>query len=683
MSDEIIYRLAEHASILADWTDAADRSQRVSVDALRNILEALGYACDTQKRAEDSLGALAAVGPSRQPGFVTCDVGTPITLNVEEDHGRLVYEDGTRQDVRLQHNEPNQAILAPIAQPGYHVIELGDRALTLAVAPQRCFTLADAAQGEKLWGLAVQLYGLPRKGDDGIGDTAALALLARSSATNGADAVAISPTHALFAARPDMFSPYAPSNRLLLNPLLADPGSVFERPDIEAAAQIFSAEAPQAERLIDWPRAAKQKMALLRKLFEVFSSRPDNDALVRDFAGFRQAGGKLLESHARFEAIHAEIAAQDPFNADWRTWPAEFSAPDARAVADCAAAHARDVTFHIFLQWLADRAFGAAQFAARDAGMRLGLIADLAVGMAPGGSYTWAYRQDVLSGLTVGAPPDLFNAHGQNWGLTTFSPTGLAERDFRPFIDTLRAAMRHAGGIRIDHILGLNRLWVVPEGKGAGEGAYLSYPFRDLLRLVRLESTRARAIVIGEDLGTVPPGFRSILSESGIAGLDVLWFSRDKDGFADPRQWRHDAVAMTTTHDLPTIAGWWCGADIAFRAKHGLLSNERGEEADRAADRTGLWRAIIEAEVATAPPPSEEEASTVVDDAIAFVASSAAPLVLLPLEDLLGLEEQPNVPGTIDTHPNWRRRYPIAASGIFEAPNVAARVRALNQRRRA
>jgi 4-alpha-glucanotransferase len=686
LNDEMIYRLARRAGLLVDWTDAAEQPQRVSVDALRRILAALGYACDTRKSAEDSLATLATIAASPRPGLITCDIDTPITLpNVEGKHGRLVYEDGTQQDIRLQRNQSNQAILAPIPRPGYHILDLDDRAITLAVAPRRCFTLADATQDEKLWGLAVQLYGLRRGGDYGIGDTSALSRLARAAAANGADVIAISPTHALFTARPDIFSPYAPSNRLLLNPLLADPGSSFERQDIEAAAQTVPTDALWSERLIDWPRAAKGKMALFRALFDLFSSRLSNvdDELVRHFASFRKAGGALLEGHARFEAIHAKIVAHDPLDADWRRWPAEFSAPNEKAVSDYAAAHARDVTFHVFLQWLADRAFGAAQRAARHAGMRLGLVADLAVGMEPGGSHTWAYRQDVLSGLTIGAPPDLFNAQGQNWGLTTFSPSGLVAHNFKPFIDTLRAAMRYAGGIRIDHILGLNRLWVVPDGANASEGAYLSYPFHDLLRLVRLESMRHRAVVIGEDLGTVPPGLRSLLSESGIAGLDVLWFSRDENGFADPSQWRRDAVAMTTTHDLPTVAGWWRGADISFRAEHGLVSNEGGEETVRAADRHDLWRAFTEAKVATTPPPPPEETSAVIDEAITFVSSSGAPLVLLPLEDLLGLEEQPNIPGTIDTHSNWCRRYPIPVAETFDAPDVAARIKVLNKRRRA
>ena len=249
-----------------------------------------------------------------------------------------------------------------------------------------------------------------------------------------------------------------------------------------------------------------------------------------------------------------------------------------------------------------------------------------------------------MSRLTVGAPPDLFNQRGQNWGLTTFSPRALIERDFEPFLATLRAAMRHAGGIRIDHILGLKRLWVVPDGTPSSEGAYLTYPFEDMLRLIRLESARQRAIVIGEDLGTVPEGFRDALAKNGIAGMEVLWFAQDKKGFVDRRKWRADAVAMTATHDLPTVAGWWRGSDIAFRAGQGLVSNEREEEAARSAARKDLWRVFVAADIASSQPPTPEVPGPIVDDAIAFVAESPSPLVLLPLEDLLGLERSRTCP---------------------------------------
>ena len=296
--------------------------------------------------------------------------------------------------------------------------------------------------------------------------------------------------------------------------------------------------------------------------------------------------------------------------------------------------------------------------------MRIGLISDVAVGMNPGGSHAWSRPQDLLLGLSVGAPPDLFNTRGQDWGLTAFSPQALLSTGFEPFIATLRAAMRAAGGVRIDHAMGLTRLWLVPRGAPPSEGAYLTYPLDDLLRLIALESHRHRAIVIGEDLGTVEPEFRERMAQAGIAGMDVLWFQRDGKKFLPPAKWRRDAVAMTSTHDLPTVAGWWRGADIETRAKLGLADEAR-ERKERAQDRKSLWSAFRKDGVTTKTMPPSSEPAPAVDAAVAFTAQSPAPLALIPIEDVLGLTEQPNLPGTIDEHPNWRRRLQKAIRGTL------------------
>jgi 4-alpha-glucanotransferase len=678
VSGEAIYDLACRAGILVNWVDAADRPQRVPPATLRRVLDALGYSCATEKDVQRSLGQLSAAKPEAPEKFLVCDVGAPVTLaDVKADYGRLVFEDGAKRDIRLQRDGAGHASLTAISQLGYHELHVDDRVIVLAVAPKRCFTFADVAPDEKLWGVAAQVYGLKRDGDGGIGDTVALSMLAREAAAKGADAIAISPIHALFTARPDKFSPYSPSTRLFLNPLFADPSAISAQ-DGTAALQN---DAQVADVLIDWPSAASRKMALLREVFDNFRVCVKNggDTLARRFLAFRQAGGEMLENHARFEAIHAAMVRRDLSNDGYRTWPETFSRPENSAVSVYAAEHETEITFHIFLQWLADESLRRTQNAAHEFGMRIGLIGDLAVGMEPSGSYAWSRPDDVLPNLTIGAPADVFNEEGQNWGLTALSPRALVERGHEPFIETLRAAMRHVGGVRIDHILGLKRLWMIPSGASPRDGAYLTYPLDDLLRLLRLESLRHRAIVIGEDLGTVPAGFRATLSLSGIAGMDVLWFSRDKNGFLSPEQWRRDAVALTSTHDLPTVTGWWQGADIRFRAENGLLSDRGMEEPARKNDREALTQAFAEADVVAQSPEHEER--SFVSDAIAFVAKSPAPLVLVPLEDMLGLEEQPNVPGTTDQHPNWRRRYPVAADRIFDSPLTLSRAKSLSRRR--
>jgi 4-alpha-glucanotransferase len=333
----------------------------------------------------------------------------------------------------------------------------------------------------------------------------------------------------------------------------------------------------------------------------------------------------------------------------------------------------------MFLQWLAARSFSAVQDDARRNGMRIGLISDIAVGMNPGGSHAWSRPHDLLLGLSVGAPPDLFNTRGQDWGLTAFSPQALLGTGFESFIATLRAAMRAAGGVRIDHAMGLTRLWLVPRGASPADGAYLSYPLDDLLRLIALESHRHRAIAIGEDLGTVQPDFRRRMTGAGIAGMDVLWFQRDGRGFLPPPQWRSDAVAMTSTHDLPTVAGWWSGADIGTRAELGLADGRRETKA-RTQDRKALWSTFRAGGVTTANEPSSSKPETAVDAAIAFTARSPAALALIPIEDVLGLVAQPNLPGTIDEHPNWRQRLETPSAELLDAPRVRARLKTLRER---
>ena len=314
-------------------------------------------------------------------------------------------------------------------------------------------------------------------------------------------------------------------------------------------------------------------------------------------------------------------------------------------------------------------------------------------------------------GLNVGAPPDLFNAHGQDWGITSFSPHALRRDNFAPFIATLRANMRHAGGIRIDHILGLARLWLVPNGAGAREGVYLRYPLDDLLRIIALESVRARAIVIGEDLGTVPPGLRERLTEHGVDGMRVLWFERQADGqFADPAAWPLQSVALSSTHDLPTVAGWRAQRDIDWRAympptpdaatldaeRQRRVDDLRALESAMHAERSDATPDVVEAQadhLRADRLPSQRWASADLDDAaqaqvarqtflrtvFTHMARAGSRLLILPLEDVFGVVEQPNIPGTIDEHPNWRRR--IGPSCSFDDPDVQTRLSSVQRLR--
>ncbi|MFM0053259.1 4-alpha-glucanotransferase [Caballeronia grimmiae] len=681
--------LAERAGFEVEWQDAHKTTQRVPENTLRILLEKLGLPCGNATQIKQSMAAVDAEASGRKlPPLITAEVDRGIALPVSVAKSgaryRVELESGEIIDGRFTSPKGETALLAPIAEPGYHTLVINDHRTTLAVAPARCYTIddawrslnEDAKAAPPLFGIAAQVYGLRRNGDGGIGDFTALASLATKAAKHGSHALPISPMHAMFSAEPNKYSPYSPSSRLFFNIAHIDPAAVLGAPAARAAIEKAGVadELAELERLplIDWPRAMKARIAVLRALFDAFSQDSDS-AFAKDFASFVKEGGRPLEDHARFEALQAEQIAQNG-EGHWRNWPEALRDPRSDAVAAFAEANRREVDFFLFTQWLAAKGLMHAQHAARDAGMAVGLVADLAVGCDSAGSHAWSYRDEMLNGVSVGAPPDLFNQAGQSWGLTTFSPRAMRMQGFSAFIDMLRCSFAQAGGIRIDHILGLRRLWLVPEGESAKDGAYLRYPIDDLLRLIALESWRHRAIVVGEDLGTVPPGFSERLQEHGLLGIRVLWFERaeEGEGFKPPREWSSGVTATTTTHDLPTVTGWWRGEDIEWRSKIGqTMARDDGRDPvevameERGEDRAHLWRAFQEAGVAPADVEAPPVDNAPVDEALAFVGMTPAPLVTYPLEDLLGLAEQPNLPGSIDEHPNWRRRLTLPVDELF------------------
>ncbi len=651
MSDDALKALADAAGLAPRWKDYRGTWHDVTPDTLRSVLRTLDLPADSEADVRASTERLHAPSEALPP-LLTLPAGAAMP-SPRPGAFRLVLEDGEVIDGRDD--------IPPIQQTGYHRLEIGNLEMTVAVTPHACVGLPAG----RPWGIAAQLYSLRRDGDAGIGDFAALSGFVKAAARHGADAVAISPVHAQFSADPDRFSPYAPSSRIMLNVLHADavaPDAALERSE-----------------LVDWPAAARLRLAQFRAMFD---RNEEADAL----AAFRAQHGETLESHARFEALHAHFFGADPSKWNWRSWPDAYRSPASPEVAAFAATHAGEVAFHAYLQFLADRGLAGAQAAAKAAGMRIGLISDLAVGTDGGGSHAWSRQDEMLIGLGVGAPPDLLNTQGQNWGITAFSPRGLRQHGYGAFIEMLRAALRHAGGVRIDHVMGLARLWVVPDGASSGDGAYLHFPVQDLLRLTALESHRHGAIVLGEDLGTVPEGFQDQLISAGLLGMRVLWFERARDdGFIAPGHWSHQAVGMTSTHDLATTAGWWSGRDIFWRHKIGLLADDdavRREEQERARDRAMLWDAMRASGAAVGDQPAPDATGRATDAACAHVARAACGLAMLPLEDVLGRIEQPNLPGTLDEHPNWRRRMDGPAEALFDASEVAARLATVAEARK-
>jgi (1->4)-alpha-D-glucan 1-alpha-D-glucosylmutase len=571
----------------------------------------------------------------------------------------------------------------PDALPiGYHRVDLvvDGKSLAsarLALAPTDCYRPALLENGQRVWGPAVQLYGVRSERNWGVGDFTDLAGIVRTCAAHGAAFVGTSPLHALYPGNPEHNSPYSPSSRLYTNVLALDAEAIADFHECDAARSLVASGDFQSTLarlretdLVDYERVARVKLPVLRLLHRHFRDThlAQSSARAAEFRDFVRDHGPALARHATFDALQGRLQGADEAIWGWPAWPDELKDPNGAAVARFADEHADDIEFYAYLQWQAELQRTAVAAVAEACGMPIGVYADLAVSIDRGGAEAWANQRIYAAGASVGAPPDAFNAQGQDWGLPPIVPERLREAGYAPFIETLRANMRHAGALRIDHVMGLMRLYWIPLGQSAANGAYVSYPFDDLLGLLALESHRHRCLVIGEDLGTVPRDIRRVLAENLVLSYRVLLFERDDaHGFYPPDAYPPLALVTASTHDLPTLAGWWEGRDIALRAEYGLLSPGADRERsmrERELDRGHLLRAIeraslLPAGVDVAAPPA------VLDAELAgaihrYLAASPSALMVVQPEDLFGVCEQANLPGTTEAAPNWRRKLPVA-----------------------
>jgi len=652
---EQLHALAEAIGLARTWWDL-DGFEHVVTDAsLRRISQALGYPAGSETQLAASLEQVAREA-LEVPAMIVTEVGRPTPLPPAMRQASLTAPDGRPRQLDLA-----EWTLPPVDEPGYYTLTLGAHTLTLAVAPATCPTIDSLGKG-RLWGVGVQIPALRPPGTGDFGDLGDLADAVVRLAAEGADAVAINPVHALFPGFGVDFSPYSPSSRLHLNAAAADPALVGLPP---IAADIGNADTP----LIDWAAALPRRLAALHRIFDALDD--ETRATVA-----RETADAGLRRHAIFDALDAHWRPQGARG--WRDWPAEYHDPDASAVARFVVENADEVAFHTFAQWLTAKSLAAVQARAKSAGMAIGLLADLAVGVHTGGSDSWGLRDEMLQGLTIGAPPDPLGPHGQNWNLTGFSPRGLARTGYAPFIATIRTALASAGALRIDHAFGLARLWVIPQGEPSSAGAYLTYPFDDLVRLVALEAQLAGAVIVAEDLGTAPHGFTAAVEARGMLGMRVLWFERAADrGFIGAADYDAQAVAMTGTHDTPTVAGWWTGRDLEWAEALGRLpegTTPADAQAEREWDRGLLWATLTHDREAR---PAADDPGPVLTAALRHIGSTRCGLAIAPLEDLLGEVEQPNLPGTVTEHPNWRRRFDAPLGALLAKGDVAARVQAL------
>ena len=548
-----------------------------------------------------------------------------------------------------------------------------DTSFELCVPDGAACYLPDA--GACMWGIAAQLYQVRSARNWGMGDFADLAELAQIAGAAGADFIGLNPLHALFLANPTHCSPFSPSNRRFLNPLYiaVDRAPGFEPGMIDGAAL----KNARAADLVDYVAVANLKLPALRALWR---QAPGSEGLD----DFRAAGGKALHHHALFEAVSEHLAAEG-FGAGWAGWPEEWHDVDGPAVRSFAEQNPDAVEFHIWLQWLADRQLRDARDACRAAGMRIGLYLDFAVGEAPDGSGAWSDRQLVMPGIHVGAPPDYFNEDGQDWGLAPLSPVKMAERRAAPFRALMEDATHRAGAIRIDHAMGLWQLFLIPAGMTAAEGTYARYPFAHMITALARASQDGRTIIIGEDLGNVPEGFREVMEAVGILSYRILLFERDEAGFIPPERYPEKALVCLSTHDLPTFQGWWRGDDVALRGSHGLIGDDAVADQTRARERErqDLLDDLVRQDLL---PVQEAEASApdAAPDALVvaahrLMARTPAMLFAARLEDLAGEHAPVNLPSTTDSYPNWRRKLGVSLEDLPQTPlfqGITAGIRA-------
>ena len=567
----------------------------------------------------------------------------------------------------------------PEAPVGYHRLLLMRGAETmcesvLAVAPERCYLPATLAGEGRAWGPSVQLYALRSERNWGIGDFTDLTTALEQWAARGAEVVALNPLHALFLDKPEQASPYSPSSRLFLNALYLDVARIEDMHECEAARALVRSpdfqgeiQRQRAAELVDYPAVTSLKLRVLALLHESFCAQhaDADDARAQDFRRFREAGGVELAQHALWEALQEHLRREHPGAWGWPVWPEAYRLPTSEAVAQFRAAQRTRIEFFEYLQWQADLQLGEVAARARALGLGVGLYGDLAVSIDRGGSEAWAHQDLYALQASVGAPPDAFNLQGQDWGLPPPIPQRLHALGYAPFIATLRRCMRHMGALRIDHVMGLMRLFWIAPGGAARDGAYVHYPLEDLLGLLALESQRNRCMVVGEDLGTVPDSLRGTLTELGVLSYRLLYFERDGDGsFKPPSAYPAQALAAVSTHDLPTLAGFWEGRDVMLRDALGLFpsAQARQEAVVMRADARARLLLLLEREGllppgATADPQSLPEMTPALSLAVhALLARSPCKLMLVQMEDVLGMREQANLPGTTDLHPNWRRR---------------------------
>lgn len=609
--------LAADAGILPEFRDLEGVTRPTAPETQRALLRAAGLDVEGEASARAALAERRAARAARRlkPEYVL-PADTAPTLPLDGLDWRLAIEGGGSVEGR------GDAL--PALPPGIHGLFVGDERTRLIAAPSACPSVEAVTGRERIWGVTAALYGLHGAGGGAMGSYETLAVAADALGREGADFLGINPVHSLGWADRETISPYSPSHRGFLDTRYIATG--------EKAAALR-----HDDRLIDYPTLCAARRDRLEARYEREGAVPD-----ATFDRFRADRGGTLADFALYEAL------SERHGTDWRDWPEPLARREPDALAAARREHAGRIRFHEWLQWQADAQVGDAQRRARGAGMALGLYLDLAVGPRRGGAESWCEAGAVARGVSLGAPPDHLGPDGQNWQLAAYAPEALAAADYAPLRRILRETMRHAGMIRIDHVLGFARSYWIPDD--GAPGGYIRQPMDALLAIVAIEAVRAGCVVIGEDLGLVPDGLRAGLRARGLYGYSVLQYERDAKGrLRDPATLRPDSLLCFGTHDTPTIKGFWLGRDIDWWHRLGWidkaeakLAHKRREQDRRALGGTG----------------EDRYAGSGVSPRITGAMMTApAALVALQLDDIMDHAEAQNLPGTVAEHPNWRRRY--------------------------
>jgi 4-alpha-glucanotransferase len=719
----LIERLAELRGLGEAYHNYRGELQQFSLETKAGILNAMGCVIDDS----DALAAeIAQVETARWRKFLPVvatargpRIGLDINVTAREFGGMILWrallEDGSqlegavssadcaevwRGEVQGSWITRRRFELAADLPPGYHDFEAkiaggaADHCL-LIVSPPKCFEPPAIAAGRRLWGIAVQLYTVRSHRNWGIGDFGDLEMLIRWMASCGAGFIGINPLHALAPADPARSSPYSASSRHFLNVLYISVPAVAEFEQCPAVrARMADPEFAhrlrglRTQQLVDYCGVADLKFEILALLYQDFRDKhlAVRSERGRDFLDFVARRGLPLQLHARFDALDRFFRGTQGSAGGWMSWPQEYRDVNGGAAARFALEHREEVEFYAYLQWLAHEQLVRAQALTRELGMPIGLYGDYAVGANPSGSETWVDPVSYCLGAEIGAPPDPLALKGQGWGIPPPDPAALQAQRLQGFTQLIRDNMRYYGALRLDHVMSLCRLWWVPAGCAATAGAYVHYPLQQLLTVLSLESARSSCLVVGEDLGVVPDAMRKAMPEFGLYHYKVLLFEKISGRFRRPDEFVRHALAAATTHDLPTLRSYWEARDIELRRRLNLFPSAEIENdvvRERDHDREMLLIALREQGLNPAHPaaPLEPYTDELGHALHLYLARSSTALVALQLEDLLGMTDPVNVPGTFTEYPNWQRKVTASIEEMAGRSDLAERLAEINRAR--